>query len=218
MKALISPFALSRLKLLLALEFAVVFIGAPFLIVAIKNRLLMIGLLWAGAFVAHHFTRNLPRLKTDVSHLGEHLKPIALRFVVLAPIIALLTWLTLPEAFLSLPRAQPLWWLAIMILYPLLSVWPQEMVYRAFLYHRYAPLFGKKWGYVAASAFAFGYAHMIFLNWIAIAMTAFGGFLFARDYARHRSLALVCLEHALYGCLIFTVGLGRFFYSGAAWH
>jgi membrane protease YdiL (CAAX protease family) len=71
---------------------------------------------------------------------------------------------------------------------------------------------------VAASAFAFGYAHIIFLNWIAVAMTTFGGFLFARDYTRHRSLSLVCLEHALYGCLIFTVGLGRFFYSGAAWH
>ena len=48
-------------------------------------------------------------------------------------------------------------------------------------------------------------------------MTAAGGWLFARDYARHRSLTLVCLEHAAYGCVIFTVGLGRFFYSGAAW-
>ncbi len=218
MKALIFSFSLSRKRLLLALEFAAVFIGAPFLIVSIKNRLLMIGLLWAGAFVAYRFTRHLPRLQTDIAHLGQDLKPIALRFVVLAPIIALLTWLTLPDSFLSLPRAAPALWLAIMVAYPLLSVWPQEMVYRAFLYHRYAPLFGKEWGYVAASAFAFGYAHMIFLNWIAIAMAAFGGFLFARDYARHRSLTLVCLEHALYGCLIFTVGLGRFFYSGAAWH
>ena len=218
MKTFIPSFPLPRGAWLLGLEFALVFVGAPILIVAIKNRLLMIALLWLGAFMAYRFTRNLPRAKTDFASLGKDLKPIALRFAVLAPIIAALTWYSMPEAFLSLPRTQPLFWLAIMIFYPLLSVWPQEMVYRAFLFHRYAALFGQGWGYVAASAFAFGYAHIIFLNWIAVAMTAFGGFLFARDYTRHRSLSLVCLEHALYGCMIFTVGLGRFFYSGAAWH
>lgn len=206
-----------RAKLALAAEFTAVFVGLPILIVSFKNRVLMIGLLWLGAFVAYRFTRNLPRIKSDFASLRRNLKPIALRFAVLAPIIAGLTWYFLPDSFLSLPRAAPGLWLAVMVIYPLLSVWPQEMIYRAFLYHRYAPLFGQEWGYVAASALAFGYAHMIFLNPLAIAMTAFGGFLFARGYARHKSLLLVCLEHALYGCLIFTVGLGRFFYSGAAW-
>jgi hypothetical protein len=42
--------------------------------------------------------------------------------------------------------------------------------------------------------------------------------MFAGDYARRRSLGLACLEHGLYGCLIFTIGLGRYFYTGAAWH
>lgn len=206
-----------RAKLALAAEFTAVFVGAPILIVSFKNRVLMIGLLWLGAIVAYRFTRNLPRIKSDFASLRRNLKPIALRFAVLAPIIAGLTWYFLPESFLSLPRAAPTLWLAVMVIYPLLSVWPQEMIYRAFLYHRYEPVFGHGWGYVAASALAFGYAHMIFLNPLAIAMTVFGGFLFARGYARHKSLLLVCLEHALYGCLIFTVGLGRFFYSGAAW-
>ena len=206
-----------RGKLLLAVEFTAVFIGLPILIVSVKSLVLMLSLLWLGAFVAYRVTRNLPRVKSDLAHLRTNLKPIVIRFAVLAPIIAAVTWYFLPESFLSLPRSAPTVWIAIMFLYPLLSVWPQEMVYRVFLYNRYAPLFGQNWGYAAASAFAFGYAHMIYLNGIAIAMTAFGGFLFARDYARHKSLLLVCLEHALYGCLIFTVGLGRFFYSGAAW-
>lgn len=105
-----------------------------------------------------------------------------------------------------------------MTLYPLLSVWPQEMLYRAFLFTRYGPVFRSRTGTVLASAMAFGFAHILFLNWIAIGMTLIGGFLFATDYARHRSLRLTCLEHSLYGCLIFTVGLGRFFYTGAAWH
>jgi hypothetical protein len=209
---------LSKEDLLLAVEFAVVFVGLPLLIVAIKEHALLIGLLWIGAFLAYRFTRNLPQLKTDLSQFWRNLRPILLRFAVLAPAIAALTWLLLPEAFLAFPRERPDLWLVVMIAYPLLSVWPQEMIFRAFLYRRYAALFGRQWGYVAASALAFGYAHMIFLNGIAIVMSAFGGFLFARDYARNQSLLLVCLEHTLYGCLIFTVGLGRFFYSGAAWN
>jgi len=42
-----------------------------------------------------------------------------------------------------------------------------------------------------------------------------GGWLFGGTYRRSRSLGLVCLEHALYGDLIFTVGLGQYFFHGA---
>ena len=209
---------LSRRTLLLGLEFAVIFVGAPFLIVALKNRLLLIGLLWLGALAAHLAIRGNYRPRLSRQEFREGIKPVALRFAVLAPIIAIITWVAMPDSFLAMPRTQPELWLAIMILYPVFSVWPQEMLYRALIYHRYAPLFGQNWGYIAASALAFGYAHIIFLNFIAVVMTGLGGFLFARDYAKHRSVLLVCLEHALYGCLIFTAGLGRFFYSGAVWH
>ena len=36
--------------------------------------------------------------------------------------------------------------------------------------------------------------------------------------ARLRSRRRTCIEHSLYGWLIFTVWLGRFFYTRAAWH
>ncbi|MBU0799867.1 MAG: CPBP family intramembrane metalloprotease, partial [Alphaproteobacteria bacterium] len=145
------------------------------------------------------------------------LRPILLRFIILAPLITLAAWLFVPDDFLSFPRRAPERWLMVMLLYPLLSVWPQEVIYRAFMHVRYAPLWGTGKGYIVASALAFGYMHIIFLNAPAVIMTAALGLILARDYARHRSLALVCVEHALYGCLIFTVGLGSFFYSGAAW-
>jgi membrane protease YdiL (CAAX protease family) len=150
--------------------------------------------------------------------MWPELRGIAIRFSALAPLIALATWLAFPHLFLELPRQRPLLWALIMVFYPLLSVWPQEMLYRFLLFHRFRDLFGGDFALILASASAFGFAHIIFLNWIAIIMTAAGGLLFARDYARHRSLLLTCLEHSLYGCLIFTVGLGRFFYTGAAWH
>lgn len=198
-----------------AAEFAALYLGGPLLILELRRPGILFGLIWVAAIAAYLPTRHHKPQPHDVRH---ELRAILLRFAILAPIIVALTAWLWPETFLSLPRQQPRFWLLIMVLYPVLSVWPQEVLYRAFLFTRYRPLFRSDKGLVAASALAFGFAHVIFLNWIAIAMTAIGGLLFARDYARHRSLRLTCLEHSLYGCLIFTAGLGRFFYTGAAWH
>jgi uncharacterized protein len=204
------------LRLRLAVEFAAIFIGGPLAILAIHRAFVLFLALWLGALVAWAGTRD--RAELPRAALWRELRGIAVRFAVLAPLIALATWLAFPHLFLGLPRQHPLFWGLIMVLYPLLSVWPQEMLYRSLLFHRFQALFRSDLALILVSAAAFGFAHVIFLNWIAIAMTAAGGFLFARDYARHRSLPLTCLEHSLYGCLIFTIGLGRFFYTGAAWH
>jgi hypothetical protein len=112
----------------------------------------------------------------------------------------------------NLPREQPWLWLAICVGYPLFSVYPQELLYRAFLFHRYAPVFRRPW---AASAVAFGFVHLLFGNVLAVVATLAGGWLFARRYQRTGSLLVVSVEHALYGITIFTVGLGQYFYHGA---
>jgi hypothetical protein len=56
--------------------------------------------------------------------------------------------------------------------------------------------------------------HIIFHNWIAVILTVFGGMLFAVTYYRSRSTIMVSIEHALFGGLMFTIGLGQFFYIG----
>jgi membrane protease YdiL (CAAX protease family) len=119
-----------------------------------------------------------------------------------------------PPMLADLPRQQTLLWLAVVVGYPVFSVYPQELVFRAFLLHRYAPLFRTPRRLAAASAAAFGFAHILFGNVLAVALTLVGGWLFARRYQRTRSLLTVCVEHAGYGLLIFTVGLGRYFYHG----
>lgn len=211
-----APGGSGRRRLRLALECAAIYGAGPLAILGLRRGGMLFLILWLGALLAWVGTRgrrDLPR-----PAVRRELRGIALRFTILAPLITLATWALWPNLFLGLPRQRPLFWALIMVLYPLLSVWPQEMLYRRLLFHRYRALFGGDRALILASAAAFGFAHVIFLNWIAIAMTAAGGLLFARDYARHRSLPLICLEHSLYGCLIFTVGLGRFFYTGAAWH
>jgi len=50
---------------------------------------------------------------------------------------------------------------------------------------------------------------------LAVVMTSIGGLIFGWRYMKSRSLAAVSFEHALYGQLVFTIGLGRYFYHGA---
>jgi membrane protease YdiL (CAAX protease family) len=88
-------------------------------------------------------------------------------------------------------------------------------MYRAFFFHRYRRLFGEGGRMVLASALAFGFVHIIFGHWISVVLSTAGGLLFAATYARSRSLLLTSLEHAFFGDLIFTIGLGQFFYHGA---
>ncbi len=66
---------------------------------------------------------------------------------------------------------------------------------------------------IIANALAFGYMHAVFRNPLAVVLALAGGALFAHTYDRTRSLCAVCFEHALYGCFIYTIGLGRYFYE-----
>lgn len=208
----------NRRRLILWFEFLLLFGGAPVLILLLKDRWLTVGLLWAGAAGAFLYNRRLGHGGNPAGkHVPDNIKKVLLRFGIIAPILSAFTWLASPDWFLSFPRERPGLWIMVMVLYPVLSVVPQEMIYRAFIYRRYAPLFGPRAGYIFASALAFGFMHIIFVNIFAVVLSAAGGFLFAWNYAGSRSLALVSLEHALYGCLIFTVGLGRFFFTGYAW-
>lgn len=136
------------------------------------------------------------------------------RFVVLGALVSLGVWMFMPERFLSLPRRAPEIWVRVMLLYPILSVVPQELIWRGFFFRRYRAIFASPATMIAASAASFAFIHILLENVIAVALTLVGGVIFASTYQRTRSLAAASLEHALYGCLVFTIGLGWFFYLG----
>jgi membrane protease YdiL (CAAX protease family) len=145
---------------------------------------------------------------------------VGVRLLSLLPLFAFSTvvlgvglWLVQPEALLSFPRQHPAAWLAVMIAYPLISVVPQEIVYRAYFFHRYRTLFGAGWPMILASAAAFAWMHVLFRNYIAVALCAAGGVIFAWRYYRTGSLVLTSVEHMIYGQLIFTIGLGSYIMS-----
>jgi membrane protease YdiL (CAAX protease family) len=91
---------------------------------------------------------------------------------------------------------------------------PQEVIYRAFFFHRYASLFKTPLSMMLVNAVAFALIHVMFGNALAVVLSFFGGLLFAHTYHTSKSLALVWLEHTLYGWTLFTVGLGWYFYHG----
>lgn len=146
----------------------------------------------------------------------RNMRPMLIRFVLCAVLLTgLLLWMD-PGRFLSLPRERTQLWIMIMLLYPFLSVVPQELIFRTWYFYRYKSLFPEPHGMIIVSSVAFGFAHLILQNWIGIILSGVGGLIFGHTYHRTRSLALVSLEHALYGCFVFTIGLGWYFYSGAA--
>jgi len=90
----------------------------------------------------------------------------------------------------------------------------QEFMYRAFFFHRYGPLFSSRWMLIGVNAMVFSLGHVLFRNWIALGGTLIAGLLLAWRYERTRSFWAVWVEHVLWGWLVFTIGLGVFFFTG----
>lgn len=199
-------------------EFVLLFVAAPLLYRYLPMRIPALPFLWLVSGYA------LWRLLLDpgfdrgrlwnATQLPQHLGGI----LVLFAFLALVQWLAVrrlaPQLTWSFLRQHPRFWALVMAAYPILSVYPQGVLYRAFFFQRYAALFPSRWTMIVASAAAFSFVHIIFRNPLAVSFTFFGGLLFAWRYAETGSLATSALEHALYGCWLFTVGLGQYFYHG----
>jgi len=145
----------------------------------------------------------------------ENILPILKKFALAAIGLTALTLWLLPDKLLSFPRENPAFWALVMVCYPILSVIPQEFIFRTYFFRRYSPLFQTPQAMVIASALLFGFSHIILRNWVAVLLCVIGGYFFAENYRKHRAFSLVVAEHALYGCFVFTIGLGFYFYSGA---
>jgi hypothetical protein len=202
-------------------EYLLVFYGAvgAFLVVGspggpIPPLLLLAG---AGWLVLRRDPTFDPTDLTRAGALRREMRSIIPLWTVAAVAAVVAVAALAPHRLLDLPREMPLLWLAVVVFYPLLSVYPQELIYRALLLHRYGPVFGGPGTRTAAaaSAVSFGFAHLMFGSPLSVLLTLVGGWLFARRYQRSRSLLAAAAEHALYGVLAFTVGLGYLFYRGA---
>jgi len=104
---------------------------------------------------------------------------------------------------------KPLLWIAILFIYSFFSVYPQELIYRTFFFQRYQSLFKNDVLFILINAALFSLAHIFFKNTLVMFLTFIGGILFALTFKKTKSTLLVSIEHAVYGCWLFTVGMGN---------
>jgi len=201
----------------LYLEFTLIFILFPLFLSLFTPQPLLL-FLWMVTLICLYILLKDTSFERQnfwrAESIGSFIQPILIQFLLISLLLILVLYFLMPNFLFSFMREKTLLWIAILFFYPLFSVYPQEIVYRAFFFHRYRVLFPNKQIMILVNALLFGYMHIIFHNWIAVILTIGGGVLFARLYTKTHSLAVVFIAHSLYGCMLFTIGLGQFFYTG----
>lgn len=208
----------SRLyRVYLIIEYTLLFAGLPTVCALGFCPLHPIVALWLFAVVCLVVLIYDKQFK--VSHLWRvnnwrELSRVGVRFALAAIFLGCYVVVFEPDLLLNFPRHRPVLWAMVMIIYPVYSVFPQGIIHRAFLFHRYRMLFQGRL-MIVASAAAFCYMHIVFKNPLALLLTFAGGILLAKTYKDTDSLVISLIEHALYGNYLFTIGLGRYLYLGA---
>lgn len=202
-------------KIYLSFEFIFLFLAVPTLVFYNLIPFSKIGLLLFftlfTAFILWRDDRFNRKKLWNTRGLCKAARGILLRFIPAAVILTLLILMLEPNKLFNMVCHDFQAWIFVVITYPLLSVYPQEVIYRGFIFHRYEALFPKQRFMIHVNALCFGYLHIISGNYPAIFLTYGAGYLFARTYAETKSLLAVSFEHALYGVLIFTIGFNDYF-------
>jgi membrane protease YdiL (CAAX protease family) len=205
-----------RQNALLGTEFCLLFIGVPTLCCLRAFHAYPMQMLWSVSgfclivllgdqdFEFSRFWR-VPRWK-------KHVPWAALRFAALASVLTLcsVVFLRISITCSHIQGNSPLGF--TLFSYPILSVYPQGIVYRGFLFHRYRNLFPDRRLLILASALVFGYGHVIYAEPATVGLTMVGGLLFAWTYSATGSLIVSWVEHTLYGDFLFVIGLWKYFF------
>lgn len=209
-----------RVRPALIIEFLLLCVAFPGFIIIGRHAPYMFAFLWAATgycwfILRFRYNEHLRSIWNGRAVTWAHMKPILLRWLLATvAMYFFLRWYDAGRLF-YIWEHNPSLIPKLLVFYPLLSALPQEFIFCSFFFERYKPLFGTGAKMIAASAITFAYAHILYINPVAPVLSLLGGIIFAQTYARHRSLALVTIEHGLYGASLFLVGLGWYFYSGA---
>tara|TARA_R110000868_G_scaffold342619_7_gene603502 strand:+ start:225 stop:851 length:627 start_codon:yes stop_codon:yes gene_type:complete len=131
-----------------------------------------------------------------------------IKLLIISVLTTLFVWITDRDALFNVLLNKPKLWIFILFVYSLFSVYPQELIYRTFYFDRYKVFFSNDNLFIFINAMVFALAHIFFKNTLVLVLTFLGGLLFAITYIKTKSTLLVSIEHAIYGCWLFTVGMG----------
>lgn len=202
------------------IEFLILCIAVPAYIIVTKSAPFMFSFLWGATlygllilwFVYKDHTKEMWNWGAVT---WPHMRHILIRWVLASIAMTVFIYFYDPDRMLFLVQERPQLVIGLLFLYPVLSALPQEFIFCTFFFERYKRYFGEGWWMVLASAVVFAYAHMLYINPVAPTLSFFGGLIFAMTYLKTKSLALVTIEHGLYGNFLFVIGLGWYFYGGS---
>lgn len=210
---------MARSRILLVVEFLLLCVAVPGYIIFTKSASYMFYFLWGSTLYCFiillvFYFKGWGELWRWDQVTWRHMKPILVRWGCAVIGMAAFLYFYNPGNFFALFKTRPEIIPWILVLYPIISALPQEYIFCSFFFRRYQPFFGNGTGMVAASAVIFAYTHILYLNPVAPVLSLAGGLIFAQTYRKHHSLALVTIEHSLYGNALFLIGLGSYFFSG----
>lgn len=196
-------------------EFVALYLGAPLLIALWPSPRMMfpallafcgLGLLmlWQSGFQWSRLWQGWGRIRWA---------RVALFAAIVAGVAVTVLWWRHPSALFAFPRSHPGRLAMVWMLYPVLSALPQELIFRVLFFHRYQGLFRGNRAAVLVNAAVFALAHLMYWSPVVLAMTFAGGLVFALVYLR-RGFVAAWVFHAVAGNVLFTVGMGIYFYSG----
>jgi membrane protease YdiL (CAAX protease family) len=176
-------------------EFSLLYLGVPMVLAFALPPTAMFTVLGAATVVGLvllHLTPGFDRRDLTAGRVPWLV--IGLGALVTAAVAVGLTLWLYPRNLFYLPRQAPTIWLTIMLLYPLVSALPQELVFRPLFFRRYGALFPGRDLSLAVNAVVFALAHVMYRDPLVLAMTAAGGWVFAWIYAVRGSFILWALR------------------------
>lgn len=162
-----------------------------------------------GYIIYYLFKTKSFQFKTERRFFLDFWKTVLIRFTVIVILMTMFTYYFYNDKFFSVLLERPKLWLFILFVYSFISVPFQELIYRSFFFNRYQDLFENNKMLICINAIVFALAHIFLKSTLVLVLTFVGGILFALTFLKTKSTTLVCIEHALYGFWLFTVGLGE---------
>ena len=194
------------------LELLMIFILIPISFWFSYNIFLKIAICALGFVYILYVLFKIEKTKIKISknlQWKKFLKNIAIKLILIIIITTIFVWFSDKESLFYVALNKPKLWIFILFVYSFFSVYPQEIIYRTFFFKRYKELFKNDFLLIITNALLFSFAHLFFKNILVLILTFLGGIIFAITYNKTKSTLLASIEHAVYGCWLFTVGMGN---------
>ncbi len=161
--------------------------------------------------IMHQNLQSVFKVLNPFTHSSWPIKKLLHICIAVSCFLLMFIYLTAPDLLFYHPKNHLQIWLSTLVLYPILSVLPQELIYRTFIFNRYQAILPNLNHRILLSCISFGFLHIIFRNWEAVIFSTLAGVIFCQTYIRYQSTLVIILLHSLIGLSAYTIGLGYYF-------